>query len=243
MRACVLLVLCAALLGCTGPRGSAGEAGATGARGEQGERGPKGPFGMPGDDGAPGVDGARGSTGPRGAVGPAGARGPSGAPGADADGGTDAGARGYEPRLWLACAASLDLVDAAGPSIGQDGVKETLLSYHVTSYVGGDADTQCSGGLGSVESASGGGYFPASTVGAQAGACSISLDYPPTGAPGSNVGIWKFAVLTSGPRATYDDDAGHPLKDMFYAFVDNDCTLLVDNGDGWQERQLVDVFH
>lgn len=236
MRACALL-LCGALAACQGPRGPAGEMGETGPRGGEGADGKPGADGVDGKDGTDGADGLTGATGARGPAGPAGPRGPSGAPGSDADAGT---MRGYEPGVWVSCVGLLDLIGSSG-GLGTDGVGETLLNYRVTAYVGRDVDVQCSGALGAAMSGSGGGYLPAATAGAQDAGCIASVDYPPTG---TNAGFWDFTIVAgSGPRATYkDDDAGHPLAGMFYAFTESDCSVLVNDGDGWKSSTIAAVF-
>lgn len=232
MRACAL-VLCVAVAACEGPRGPAGEAGE---RGQRGETGNDGKPGKNGADGADGEDGARGLPGARGPAGETGPRGPAGPAGGDADGGAG---RGYGPGLWIACTGLLDLIGAGG-TLGTDGTPETLLDYRVTAFVGQDVDVQCATGKGG-ESASGGGYFPATTAGANTAACLTGNDYPPTG---TEAGFWKYEIVHgSGPRATYNDlDVGHPLAGDFYAFTESDCTVLVNDGDAWEASTLADVF-
>jgi hypothetical protein len=242
MRTCAAVLCCLVVLGCTGDPGPAGETGATGPRGEQGERGPKGPFGMPGDDGADGTPGAMGAPGDPGERGPAGPRGEAGPPGAAVDGGTDGGsARAYEPRVWFSCVKLLDLL--TGSTLAPDGLGETVLIYRATLYVGGDADLDCRIDGASNQSASSGGYYPMGTNAAANGSCGASLDYPPVPSGVNQVGLWHFTVPASGPRVTYEDaDASHPLNGYVYEFVDADCTLLVDNGDGWSQRTLANLW-
>lgn len=193
----------------------------TGAQGKAGPTGAMGAMGTMGLQGEPGADGARGPAGP---------------PGASADAGDE---RGYGPGLWVACARSVDLIDANTVAPGQDGIKETFFSYRVTAYVGQDVNVQCEVALGSVETASSGGYFPAITTGATTAACSPSIDYPPTG---SNVGLWSFGIVAGVPRATYKDPDPGTLDGHAESFGESDCTVLKNDDDGWSPSSLADAF-
>jgi hypothetical protein len=248
MRACLALALgCIAFVGCSGDPGPKGDPGDPGKQGERGDDGTKGANGAPGAngkdgaegiDGTPGKDGARGPTGELGPAGPKGARGPAG--GSDEDSGTERPA--YEPSVWIACNAALDIV--SNGALGQDGIFETSFVYRATLFVGGDVDVQCTVGLGSVESASGGAYFPAPTNGAAQASCLADLDYPPIGGAGSTVGEWKFETTNSGPRVSYHDpDPGHPLNNDAYTFTESDCTLLGNRDGVWRQSTIAAVFH
>lgn len=229
---CCLGAAVAACEGPAGPRGLMGLRGADGddslVAGPQGERGPRGFSGDAGPageatDGVDGMDGADGRDG---------IDGQDGAPGVDAV------ASGYNPRGWLACTAVLDLISGAG--LGQDGVTETLLSYHLTTFTNNDVSVQCEAAIGSAESAAAAAYFPGVVNGASSGSCITDIDYPPYG---SAVGGWRFSVTTAGPRATYrDPDAAHPLDGDVYAFQENDCTVLRNINDEWEPSSLAEVF-
>ena len=131
-----------------------------------------------------------------GAAGAAGQPGPAGAPG---PAGMNAPGQGYQPTLSVLCAAEIDLVDgAANPTtpqiIGTDGIDESYFQYSIVVYANGDAQTTCSVALGSVETASGGAYYPATAQGAGFRHCQAVIDYPPYPAAGNAGGFWDFTI-------------------------------------------------
>lgn len=186
-----------------------------------------------------GTTACQGEPGPRGVDGLDGDRGPQGYPGAGYDQ-AGAAAQHYRPLGWVGCTASLDLVSLSAMALGQDGVDETGLNYTVTAFSNGDLDVSCDSSIGSAQSGAGGRYFPATLAGAQDGSCQSYSDYPPTGAV---AGYWGFSIEEGGPRATYSDEAGHPLLGRVYAFTDSDCTALrLDDSDEWSRISLGSVF-
>lgn len=154
---------------------------------------------------------------------------------------SDAGA-GYEPRLWLSCNAVRDLVDANSGLPGTDSITETGASYRVVIYANHDVQTDCSVELGAAAADSDSNYYPAFTNGATTGSCLAYVDYPPTGAIGSAVGYWRFTVESSGPRATYNDEAAHPLDGYFLGFSESECRIARALDGRWMPTTLADVF-
>lgn len=208
----------------------------TNIEGRQGPRGPAGPMGLPGRDAAGG--GAPGPQGPEGKQGP---QGPAGPPGKDAT-------QSYAPRFWVACFATLDLLDgSSGNSTvrGSDGIGETSLHYRLTLYSNKDVDVSCEAGIGSAQSGAQSNYYPGVIQGSQTGACLTPSDYgSPPAAMGGNVGFWAFTV-TNGPGAKYmDSDNPLGLDGYSHAFTESECKALAWNvaAATWDDVMLSDVF-
>jgi hypothetical protein len=135
-----------------------------------------------------------------------------------------------------------DLVDGSG--VGTDGILETFLTYELVGYSNHDVDSQCSVALGAAQNDSDRNYFPDGTVGAATGACVSAVDYPPTGGPGSEVGIWRFSLAPNGPHAEYvDPDVGHPLNGYEIMFVEADCDVKRGDDTGaWTNTTLAELY-
>jgi hypothetical protein len=220
--------------------------------------GATGPQGANGRDGRQGVDGPRGATGPQGPAGPPGKDAPAAGSGmivsAVSASSSAAGAiamppsaADYRPLFWVSCVAALDLIAPSsngGIQPGQDGGKETGLSYNVTLYTNHDVQVDCMSAAGS-DSGSGGGFYPGVTMGAETGVCLASTDLPPFPPPPGNVGFWDFQIGKGiGPSATYmDADPGHPLNGFTHTFDDSECKAWVLGEDlEWTEVTLAAAF-
>lgn len=184
------------------------------------------------------------AAGPEGARGPTGAAGPPGTPGAV--GATGPAGSSYRPVFWVRCAAALDLirVGASGIERAADGLYETLLVYTLVIYNDGDVDVECSAAIGTEQSGTMSGYYPATTNGATTGSCIASADYPGGPSTQTAAGFWEFAIDAALPRATYVD-ADNPLglNGFRYSFTETDCQAnMLGNNGKWTPVTLADVF-
>jgi hypothetical protein len=184
--------------------------------------------GCVGADGVQGLDGIRGPMGPmgeRGAAGPA--------------------STGYRPVYWASCGATLDLLrlGAAGLERGADGKQETSLNYALLVFNNGDAEVQCTAGIGSAQNGSASTYYPSTTKGSSSGLCIAIADI--AAGPNTEAGYWSFDVVAgSGPRAAYNDpDNPLGLNGYSYKYSESDCKAQMMNDAGkWTLVTLADVF-
>lgn len=184
-------------------------------------------------------EGPRGPAGPPGEPGDRGPQGPAG----EAGGGVAAGAA-YRPLFWIGCSFVADVVDGAALTIGEDGIAESSFAYRATLFSNGDVQVSCATSVGGAESAAGGGYFPAVTVGASNGSCLTGVDLPPFNlAAVEMAGFWTYSISADGPRVVYTDDAAHPANGMGFMFEENDCSVFVlDDGGEWSDSSLAEAF-
>jgi hypothetical protein len=167
--------------------------------------------------------------------GPAGPAGPAGPPGATAGGGSTvySGSSPYQPKAWVACGVSLDLIN-------NDGLAETYLHYVATVYSNDDAEVGCGAELGSAQNGSGYQYYPSYTQGANTLACLASYEFP---SGDINAGYWSFeANLGPGLVVTYEDKSDSH-NGISYTFTDPECHAKIStNGEDWTDTIISVLF-
>jgi hypothetical protein len=186
-----------------------------------------------------GPPGLTGEQGERGKEGPRGPRGEAGIA-FDFDGSLRDGPDAYVPRLWMSCSRALDLTSVETAMPEPDGIADTVVSYTLTIFEGGDAQTDCKVERGAA-SASGGTYYPSATAGAAEAICLASTDLPPVDAV---AGRWQFTTSAGGPSVTYLDDPSHPLHGETTAYREDDCVVLRSDIVGeWEELSFASFFN